>query len=227
MTVAPPHRTLFCILAILIGAVIVFIPRWGWYLHAMFSPVVHQNPSDIVAENEELKAQLAQYQVIAEQLPHNAPNYVRAMVYSRYPTNFRNELLINAGARDGLAVGAAVFIQPASSSYVLIGKIQSIAVNAAVVQTVFDPAFKIPVRIGPHGYDGLLIGGVYPRVASILKNVMVNSGDVVASVDAALPYGMPVAEVESASMSSDNLFQEASLSFAYDINGVQTVLVTR
>jgi cell shape-determining protein MreC len=208
-------------------AIIVFVPQWGWSLRAMFSPSVHENTQDLVAEEESLKAQLAQYQVVAEQLPNSLPNYARAMVYSRYPTNFRNELLIDAGAHEGISVGKAVVIQAATSSYVLIGRIQSVSNDMAVVQTVFDPAFKMPVRVGSHGYDGLLIGGVSPRVASILKKVAVQAGDIVVSADTVLPYGLPVAEVSNVAISSDNLFQDASLNFAYDINGVQTVLIAK
>lgn len=209
------------------GAVIVFIPQWGWRLRAMLSPNVYENERELTAQNEVLKAQLAKYQVVAAQLPNDLPNYGRAMVFSRYPTNFRNELLIDAGAREGIATGKAVVIQVATSSFVLIGRIQSVSGETAVVQTVFDPAFKMPVRIGSHGYDGLLVGGVYPKIASILKNILVQKGDIVTSADSALPYGLPVAEIGAVSVSSDNLFQEAALDFAYDVNGVQTVLVAK
>ena len=149
------------------------------------------------------------------------------MVYARYPVNARSEFLIDAGTQDGIGIGKAVVIEAATSSYVLIGRVQSVANDTAVVQTVFDSAFRMPVRVGPHGYDGLLVGGVNPVVTSISKNVAVQMGNVVESADASSTYGLPIAEVGSVGATSDNLFQGASLIFAYDINGIQTVLVAR
>jgi len=49
--------------------------------------------------------------VVAAELPTSSPATIRAMVYSRYPMNFRNELLVNAGADEGVATGSAVMFQ--------------------------------------------------------------------------------------------------------------------
>jgi cell shape-determining protein MreC len=223
------HRTLFLVLVALMVAIIVFVPQWGWWLRAMLSPVAPSQgiSENAAAENLALMAQLAQYRTVAAQLPNAAPNYVRAMVYSRYPSDLRNEFLIDAGTDDGIGVGKAVVIQAATSSYVLVGKIQSVAADTAVVETVFDPSFRMPVRVGAHGYDGLLVGGVYPTVTSVLKGAAIQTGDVVVNAGASLPYGLPVAEIGNIGATPDNLFQGASLTFSYDVNGIQTVLVAQ
>ena len=146
------------------------------------------------------------------------------MVFSRYPANFRNELLISVGASDGVATDTAVVIEPATSSYVLIGRIKNVFDHTSLVQTVFDSGFKMPVRIGPHGYDALFVGGAIPEATSIQKSSRLNVGDVVIAADKGVPYGLPMAEVSGVSISADNLFEQAPLDFGYDIGSVQAVL---
>ena len=45
----------------------------------------------LMAENESLKAQLAELRVVADELPTSTPDTIHAMVYSDYPLNFKNE----------------------------------------------------------------------------------------------------------------------------------------
>lgn len=176
----------------------------------------------LIAENDQLKAQLAELQGIAAELPTSTPNYLRAMVYSRYPLNFKNELFVDAGTDDGVATGSAVVYQG-----LLIGRVVEAWPHYAAVQTVFDNDFRLPVRIGAGGYDGLLTGGSYPFVASIAKSSPVAAGDIVASAAPGVPYALPMGEIQSTSTSPDNLFEQASIVFPYDINQVETVLIAK
>jgi cell shape-determining protein MreC len=211
-----------CILVLLL--LIFFMPSYGWALRSFFSPrpIGEANPPSLVAQNEALLAQLAALQGIAAQLPNASPNYLRAMVYSRYPLNFRNELLLNVGANQGILADRGVVFQG-----ILIGTIQETFSDSSLVETVFDANFKMPVRIGSAGYDGLLTGGAYPKITSIQKNAPLQRGEIVYSAAGGLPYGLPVAVIQATSTSPNGLFEEAVLSFAYDINAVQTVLIAK
>ncbi len=182
---------------------------------------LESDPS-LAAENEALKAKLAELQGVAAQLPQSFPGDIRAMVYSRYPLNFKNELLVNAGSNDGVAQGDAVIFQG-----IMIGSVEQVFSGSSLVRTVFDGSFKMPVRVGSGGYDALFVGGAYPEATSIQKSAPVEPGDIVYTAAPGFPYGLPVALVSATGTSADDLFLTASLSFAYDINSVETVLIVK
>jgi cell shape-determining protein MreC len=71
----------------------------------------------------------------------------------------------------------------------------------------------------------LLQGSAYPTVGSIAKTATVNPGDIVYAAGTGFPYGVPIGEVVATSTSADSLFEQASLNFPYDINGIQTVAI--
>jgi rod shape-determining protein MreC len=212
-----------CCIAILL-ILVFFEPSYGWRLRQWLSPqnASQADPSSLSAENIALKAQLAELKVVQSQIPKAPQEYLRAMVYSRYPMNFKNEILVNIGANDGVAVGKAVLF-----GNIFIGKVTNVFPGSALVQTVFDGTFRIPVRVGSLGYDALLVGGAYPKAGSVSKKAALASGDVVITADPNLPYGLPVGTVRDVSISADNLFEEATINFTYDINSIQTVLIQK
>lgn len=229
----PDRRSNIWLLAGLIVILLVFVifePSYGWKLRQFFTPsnVALQgsdasgSDDNLVAVNESLKAQLAKLQAVAAQLPTSTPNYVRAMVYSRYPLNFKNELIVNVGKSEGIASGSAVVFQG-----LFIGRVATVWNEYSAVSTVFDDSFKMPVRVGPNGYDGLLTGGSYPLVASIAKGKPVGANDIVYTAAPGIPYALPIGEVMATSTSADNLFEQAALVFPYDINNIQTVLIAK
>lgn len=236
-----PNIILLGSLVVILLFFVIFEPSYGWKIRAFFTPsgggasgnAVAGSASaaggadqgamnGLIAENDALKAQLAELQGIAAELPTSTSGYLRAMVYSRYPLNFKNELFVDAGTDDGVATGSAVVYQG-----LLIGRVITAWPSYAAVQTVFDNDFRLPVRVGSGGYDGLLTGGSYPFVASIAKNSPVTAGDIVVSAASGVPYALPVGEVQTTSTSPDNLFTQATLAFPYDINQVETVLIAK
>lgn len=215
----------FLLFLVVVAIVVIFLePSYGWKVRAWLGPTFLRaaDEPNSVAENEALKAQLAVLQSVAAQLPQISQGYLRAMVYSRYPFNFKNEMLVNAGADQGVSAGKAVVFQG-----ILIGVVERVFKDTALVQTVFDGNFKMPVRVGARGYDALLVGGAYPKAASLEKDASVATGTIVYSAAEGLPFGMPVAIVAGTSTSPDTLFEEAMLSFAYDVNGIQTVNIQK
>ena len=221
-------------LIVVLLLLIFFIPSYGWKIRTWLSPALggsaesnnaSTSPGEsptLAAQNDALQAQLATLQVVASQLPTSTPNTIRAMVYSRYPMNFRNELLVNAGSDEGVAPGGAVTFQG-----MLIGQVLKVFPDESLIQTIFDNNLKMPVRIGASGTDGLLQGGADPVVGSIASTAAIAPGDVVYSAAPGIPYAQPIAEVVATSTSADSLFQQAMLSFPYDINNVETVLIMK
>jgi cell shape-determining protein MreC len=203
---------------------IFFMPSVGMRLRGLLGPQVAA-PSDaeqLAAENNSLAARLAELTVIANELPSRAPETVRAMVYSDYPFNFKNEMTVNVGTLDSVMVQDAVLFQGS-----LIGIIKESSARSSIVQTIFDPDFKLPVRIGARGYNALLTGGSYPMVESIAKIAAVAAGDIVVSAATGTPYGIAIGNVQNVAPAPDNLFKEASLSFPYDMGMVQTVEIVK
>lgn len=214
---------------------IFFEPAYGWRVRGWLNPrsdvqMLQADSPSLMAQNETLQAQLAVLQSVAKQIPQNPQNQIRAMVYLQYPFGFRNELLVNAGSNENVAVGKAVTFQG-----IFIGTVAQVFSDSAIIQTVFDPTLKMPVRIGggadgntvAGSYDALLVGGADPLAASIAKGASIASGDIIYTAASDLPYGLPIGAVNATSASADNLFEQASISFAYDMSGMQSVLIQR
>jgi cell shape-determining protein MreC len=222
--VAKPKREGWILVAcIAVLLILIFLePQYGWELRRWLTPqaTLQGDAPSVATENETLEAQLAELQSVQTQLPQAPEGYIRAMVYSRYPLNFKSEFLVDAGVNQGVAQGSAVVFQG-----VAIGSVAQVYKDSSLVETVFDTGFKLPVRIGSGGYDGLLTGGADPIVTSIQKGAPIVQDDIVYSAGSAFPYALPVANVESTTTSPDDLFEQASLSFGYDLNTIQTVLI--
>lgn len=223
------NNNLISILLVVVLLILIFlIPEYGWSARAwLSSSASHPNATQAdststAAETEVLQAEIDQLQVMQLQLPTSSVAYVKAMVYSRYPLNFKNQLLVNVGSNNGIDIGAAAVFQG-----ILIGQVEKVFPNYSIVQTVFDNGVKMPIRIGSAGADGLLLGSSYPTVGSISNSASIAIGDVVYSAAPGLPYGLPIGTVSATSTSADSLFQQATLNFSYDLNSIQTVLITK
>lgn len=213
------------ILAIVAAFLFFFEPQLGWWARNGLSERFGGGAADeknLALENEKLRAEVAELSISKKQAPNLPADYLRAAVYSRYPLNFKNELLINAGKSEGVASGAAV-----TFGGVLIGKIKDVYGDKSLARTVFDSGFQEAVRVGSSGAEALLRGGVFPMATLIPLQAPIAPGDIVYSASRDFPYGLPIGEVATVNISSDKLFQEATLKFAYDINSIQTVLLEK
>lgn len=197
----------------------------GWqtrtYLYENFRGGASDEKSPAL-ENISLRAELAKLQIVSSELKGAAKNYLRAMVYSRYPMNFKNEILLNAGRNEGVILGKAVLFGGA-----LAGKVEKVFDDSSLVETVFDSRFETAARIGPTGLDTLFKGGSFPKATLIPLLANVSPGDIIYSASPDFLYGLPIGKVNHVELSADKLFKEASINFAYDINGVQAVLIAK
>lgn len=212
-------------LIIAIFILVLWRPQVSWIFQSFVLERISEPPRDIDdlrSENIKLKTELARFQDIKSQLPLRSPESVVALVYSRYPFNFRNEMLVTVGVRDEILPDYPIIFDG-----FLIGKIDEVFEEFAKVKTIFDHRWQSAVRIGNRGVDALLTGGSKPRLTLIEKNAEVKAGDVVYNAAPDFPSGLPIAEVKDVELSSDQNFQEATLFFTYEINKVRTVLVLK
>lgn len=218
------HWTLAIFVTILL-AVFLLGPTLGASIYSRFAPA--GSSSDFAVENQALKAQLAELASLRKDIPNDSAPYKAALIYSRYPFNFKNEIVINSGSKDGISVGEIVGVASqatSSRSVVFLGSVKQVFENSASVRTIFDPDFQAAVKIGS-GVDALLKGGTDPKLTMIPKDSTIASGDAVYSVSPDLPYGIALGQVDKVSYSKGQFFTEATLKLPYDLNTLKVVSI--
>ncbi len=170
------------------------------------------------AENERLREQntrLVQWQAVARKL--DAENqalrqllnytdtetvgFVTARVIADTGGAFAHSLLINAGARAGIAKGQAVVTGEG-----LVGRISGVGSRSARILLITDLNSRIPVAIEPSRARAVLAGdnSDRPRLIHLPPNADLSPGDMVVTSGhgGAFPVGMPVGVVAAVSDNS-------------------------
>lgn len=142
---------------------------------------------------------------------------IEAKVFSAYPFSDRSELVVNAGTDRGVEPGDAVVY-----GNVLVGKIKEAGKRTSVVQTVFDPEFEVPVRIGETETDALYVGGMNPKLNMIDSAEAPKCGEIVICASSELPYGLGMGRTLEI---SEGLLKEASLEPLLEIKKIRNVLI--
>lgn len=167
---------------------------------------------ELEAENAFLKSELGE------------PGSLTAIkVYSTYPFTTRSEFIIAAGERNGLRTNDTVVVR----GDVLVGKVREVFESSAVVTTIFDPSWEIPVRIGSGEFDALLQGGNELTLSLIQKDTPIADGDRVISAGEGVPYGLEIGFIKSIKESSDGVFKEAVVEPSFRINNLRDVAIYR
>jgi cell shape-determining protein MreC len=223
------EKTITYLLNIALVIVILSAPSLGWKMHEIIFGWNKDSPAPTLAlENEVLRAQLLKLQTGAAV---RGENYATAFVFSRYPFNYKNEILIEVGNGAVVKKGAPVFAGSPSASLqwpgVLLGEVTEVYEGSALVRTIFDERWKSAVRIGGSGVEALLSGGITPRLTLISKSAKVVTGDIVYNADPRFEYGIPLGRVSVIELSHDQVSQESVLEVGYDANLLQSVAVER
>jgi len=184
-------------------------------------------PLRLEMENLALRTELAKLRSLEDQLPEETHGFVAAHVFSRYPLNFKNELMLDVGEDSGIALGAMVVLQPADGpgSPILVGRVSRLWPDRAAVQTIFDANYKIAARIGRAATDSLLIGGSQPRLTVIPKSAKLEEDQPVYAASQEASYGVALGSVGRATVVPETSLQEAELKVPYDLNELNIVLV--
>jgi hypothetical protein len=145
---------------------------------------------------------------------------IKAAVYSRYPFNFKNEILIAAGDKQGIKVGDTALFQGS-----ILGVVLKVFDNSALVETVFDSRFRTPVRVGLSGTEALLVGGNQPTLQLIPPDAPVENSDHAYSAAEGMPYGVRIGAVERVRDAKDGNYKEADLRVPYNPASLSEVVV--
>ncbi len=144
-----------------------------------------------------------------------------AKVYSTYPFNHRDYLMVAAGAADGVQPGMAV---TADGNY-LLGQVTEVFDRYSTIRTIFDQNWSLSVRAGDQGENALLISGQQPGLTMIDKKSVLKTGDSVYSASRDFPYGLKIGSVGEVTDSSAAAFRQAALEFPYPFNDLQEVAI--
>lgn len=208
------------VLIALILLIMAFNPVAGSWVRKFFSAEKSAAPfQDIVIENVALKTRIAELENIVGSSTKQDSQILKAGVYSRYPFNIKNELLLDAGTEDGVKEGMPVVVLGGENSRgLLVGRVEKAYETRSLIQTIFDERWQSAVRIGTRGVEALFKGGFEPRLTLIGKQSELAGGEAVMNADEKFPFGLPVASLKEVSISSDQAFKEASLEFPYTLN---------
>ncbi len=165
-------------------------------------------------ENQDLIAQIQKIRLFKS-------DNKTAKVFSTYPFNTKNQIVISAGKKNG----AAEFSQVLMGENILVGRIIKVFDNYSVIQTIFDHDFRSPVRIGKEEIDGLLEGGNEPKITLIDKEKNIEIGSVVYSAGKDFDYGLKIGEIKEIKKSSLGSFNEASIKIPYNVNELREVMI--
>lgn len=172
-------------------------------------------------ENAALKARIGGLEALPTLVQKEREAYVSAKIFSSYPFNNRNEIVINAGGDAGILVGMPVTL----GGTILVGTVVRVSDGSSVVQTVFDPNWSLAVRIGRNETDGLMRGGQTPRVTMIDKEKEVREGEDIFSASELYPYGLRVGGLGKPVDSTLSTLEEAPVKFDYDLSNVRELQI--
>lgn len=138
-------------------------------------------------------------------------------------------LIINAGSRDGVAIGMPVV----ASGAVLIGRVARVSAHLAYVQLITDPASQVAALLQGSRVSGVVVGREDPVrgqaliMTDILPDEIITENEIVitSGLGGILPRGLILGQVESVSYQEAALFQEAVLRPAVDFRRVEAVVV--
>lgn len=171
-------------------------------------------------ENENLRAQIQQ-QTINNQQRTTSGNYLTAKVFSTYPFNVKNIVTINTGEKQGIKKSMVATV----GENILLGRITDVFENFSVIQTIFDPAWQLPVRIGKEEINGLFKAGNEPKVILIEKEKQIQTDDIVYSASQEFPYGLKIGEVAEIKETAAGVFKEAVLKMPFNVGELREIKI--
>ncbi len=174
-------------------------------------------------ENENLKAQIQGYSISNFQSSASSSQFISAKVFSAYPFNIKNQITINVGENQGIKKNMTVIF----GENILIGQITEVFKDYSVVQTIFDPNWQTPVRIGQEEINGLFKGGNEPQVILIEKEKQIQIGDIVYTASQEFPYGLKIGEVIEIKETAAGVFKEAILKIPFNVSELREVNIIK
>lgn len=185
-----------------------------------------------VAENEQLRSLLQfknanpTFSLVGADIVARGRN---AVVVGQDTNPYLGYLIINAGSRDGIAVGMPVV----ASGAVLIGRVARVSPHLAYVQLLTDPTSQVAALIQGSRVSGLVVGREDPQRGNVLvmteilpdETVVENEIVITSGLGGLLPKGLVLGQIESVTYQEAALFQEAIVRPALDFRRIEVVVV--
>ena len=200
----------------------------------------------LAAENEQLKAQIAQMEDVARQADavsrenarlrnqldflstHESYKTVDAYIIAWSSTDWTNTFTINRGTNAGIEENLCVI----TANGEVVGLVTEAGPNYAIVKTVLDSTLEISATITSSGYNGMVSGGYIDGHETFLKMeylpssaVIRNKDQVVTSGSTVYPKGLILGNVVDAGFEETGVAKFAVLDPAADISSMEQVFV--
>ena len=194
----------------------VFNPVFASIQNIFNGSVSRDEFSNLILENERLKAQLLVLSKSPREHYEDDKEYRAAKVYSTYPFNNKGLMAINAGLKDGMTEFMPVTI----GGYILIGQIMKAESGYSVVRTVFDNGWQLPVKVGDDNVDALLVGGREVKLTLIVRDKKIEPDDTIYAASKDFPYGLTIGSVKEIQDEAGSAFKSATVSLPYELSKV-------
>ncbi len=198
------------------------------------------------AENEQLKAQIAQYEdntrkvdsvtrenqrlrdLLNLQKDHEDYVLVDGYVIARPSDEFVSTLTINRGQNAGIQVGMCAITEHGA----VVGLVVESGPNYAVVKTVLDSSLEIAATIASSDYNGMVKGGYSSGQSGLLRmeylpsdSVIRNNDQVVTTGSTMYPRELILGYIIDADFSDTGVAKFAVLEPAADIDTIKQVFI--
>jgi len=200
----------------------------------------------LAAENEQLKAQIAQMEDVARQADavsrenarlreqlnflstHESYETVDAYIIAWSSTDWTNTFTINRGTNAGIEETLCVI----TANGEVVGLVTDVGPNYAEVKTVLDSTLEISATIASSGHNGMVSGGYIDGHETFLKMeylpssaVIRNKDQVVTSGSTVYPKGLILGNVVDAGFEETGVAKFAVLDPAADISSLEQVFI--
>ena len=200
----------------------------------------------LAAENEQLKAEIAQMEDVARQADavsrenarlrdqldflstHETYKTVDAYIIAWSSTDWTNTFTINRGTNAGIEENLCAI----TANGEVVGLVTEAGPNYAIVKTVLDSKLEISATISSSGYNGMVSGGYIDGNETLLKMaylpssaVIRNKDQVVTSGSTVYPKGLILGNVVDAGFEETGVAKFAVLDPAADISSMEQVFI--
>ena len=200
----------------------------------------------LAAENEVLKAQIAEMEDVARQADsvsrenerlRNALNFqaahedyvmVDAYIIGWSTTDWENTLTINRGTNAGITENMCAVTDNGE----VVGLVTDVGTNWAEVTTVLDSTLEISGTISSSGYNGMVSGGYVNGHETLLQMTYLpsaamirNKEQVVTSGSTVYPRGLIIGSIVDAGFEETGIAKYALLDPAAEISSLEQILI--
>ena len=198
------------------------------------------------AENEALKARIAQMEDVARQADsvgrentrlrsiiglketHEDYELVDAYIIGWSSTDFNNTYTINRGSSAGIAQNMCA----TTANGEVVGLVTEVGTNYAIVKTILDSTLEISGTISDSGYNGMVKGGYIDGHDVLLKmnylpsdSIIRNQDQVVTSGSTVYPRGLIIGHIVDAGFEETGVAKFALLEPSADIDALEQVFI--